>query len=835
MAENAFDAIVNATDNLTTLDDAALQAMFKRLIQASHSHYNFQESTAVTATHLLIWLKINDLADIMVDSGGNSRNFFNVSYIDKTNSNEFYWTKIKASDPGNGELAIKLNDQTADGFVSGTKTIGGSVGEFSLSDTAVEANFRITFNGNTTTPVSADGDLDWTDPVDSGAVGDGVTDDRTDMLTADGIGGANGDVYIGRGKNYLLDGADTTLLSHYRFDNNAKIKPGSGRTVTFTGQITTEAYQIFDMSAGGIIALPNQGVVHAEWFGATGDDTADDSQECQDAVDALTEGGIVQLISGSTYRWDSLVTVDEPGVSLIGAGAQRDGLAGVEPSTIKMYSAATLRFKHATGIISYNQVKDLCIRFDAGATGNGIEVISSTHFRGENLSIESGGGGAKGMLFRASDGNSSTFNRLDNVFIKGMPSDGILLDADHASSFHTAGSYDHVEVQTSGKPSPVTITIVDYTLIVATDTVTVDTSVAITVLTAGGTDWTAGTSNDATALSLSTAINALAGVSTSVVGAVITVTETGTLNQILSGIDRDFLDVVYDSYDWSIKKGIGLGTNDHHLYGCHIDDNAGCLFINGTFKMIGGAIDQTGTGKTMVHVGTDGSNDIAFIGTQIDGLIEDPENLVARGFFAAQDFSVPQANFSTEQNYLIRSAVTRSIRNTLGTINLEGLAQVNVSTAGVARATLAAVLIDLISTNVDLGPVGSKFATFDAALIDLISSNVRVTGPLFTLVGADITSDGNVIQTVSGKGFSNTLGFTDFNLETGFTWRFLVNSVEVAEIGAVGIQLGGTGATLRQGSGVPGGGLGSDGDMYMQTGSGGESYTKKSGVWTANT
>lgn len=67
-------------------------------------------------------------------------------------------------------------------------------------------------------------------------------------------------------------------------------------------------------------------------------------------------------------------------------------------------------------------------------------------------------------------------------------------------------------------------TIVDYSLIDAIDTVTVTMNGTATVKTAGGTDWTAATSNAATATSLATAVNAISGVNATAVGADVYIT-----------------------------------------------------------------------------------------------------------------------------------------------------------------------------------------------------------------------------------------------------------------------------------------------------------------------
>ncbi len=65
-------------------------------------------------------------------------------------------------------------------------------------------------------------------------------------------------------------------------------------------------------------------------------------------------------------------------------------------------------------------------------------------------------------------------------------------------------------------------TIVDFNIIDAGETVTVTVGGVQTVLTAGGTDWTAATSNNATATSLASALDGVSGVTATATGAVVT-------------------------------------------------------------------------------------------------------------------------------------------------------------------------------------------------------------------------------------------------------------------------------------------------------------------------
>lgn len=73
------------------------------------------------------------------------------------------------------------------------------------------------------------------------------------------------------------------------------------------------------------------------------------------------------------------------------------------------------------------------------------------------------------------------------------------------------------------------VTIVDYSLIDAIDTVTLTVNGSASVKTAGGTDWTAATSNAATAISLATALSAITGVSATASGSSVYITPASTV------------------------------------------------------------------------------------------------------------------------------------------------------------------------------------------------------------------------------------------------------------------------------------------------------------------
>ena len=104
-----------------------------------------------------------------------------------------------------------------------------------------------------------------------------------------------------------------------------------------------------------------------------------------------------------------------------------------------------------------------------------------------------------------------------------------------AAVFGGANAYPQAAVNTTGGNVSLCpgigrrlFTIVDYSLVDAIDTVTVTVNGSATVKTAGGTDWTAATSNAATATSLATAISTISGVSAATSGSSVYLTPSAT-------------------------------------------------------------------------------------------------------------------------------------------------------------------------------------------------------------------------------------------------------------------------------------------------------------------
>ncbi len=99
-----------------------------------------------------------------------------------------------------------------------------------------------------------------------GAVGDGVTDNKAFLTTANSVGQP---LYFPAGTYYVA--SSLTLSVPVSFDADAVLKPANGATITINAPVNAGLTQIFNTSLGGVIAGAFRASSYpVEWWGATG-------------------------------------------------------------------------------------------------------------------------------------------------------------------------------------------------------------------------------------------------------------------------------------------------------------------------------------------------------------------------------------------------------------------------------------------------------------------------------------------------------------------------------------------------------------------------------------
>lgn len=111
--------------------------------------------------------------------------------------------------------------------------------------------------------------------------------------------------------------ANTTIPNtvHLHIKNGGMIVT-STFTITSNALVTTVGggiYQIFDTSGGGSVVLPSEAEVYPEQWGAAADDSTDDADELQAAIDST---GRVVLRANTGYATDTALVMDNAGQDL---------------------------------------------------------------------------------------------------------------------------------------------------------------------------------------------------------------------------------------------------------------------------------------------------------------------------------------------------------------------------------------------------------------------------------------------------------------------------------------------------------------------------------------
>ena len=256
----------------------------------------------------------------------------------------------------------------------------------------------------------------WVNPLEAphNAVGDGTNDDNIELLSADTAAGVNGNTYIEQGKTYHIaaEAANPTLVSKFMFDAGGTIDVNSGVTATFNGPINEGLHQRFS-GAGTIVLGSKIKDVYPEWFGAVGDDVADDTAEIQDAITSSPVGATVWF--SGTYLISATITL-KTGVHL----------RGTSGATIKLKDASHAGLDSTTAMLAGSSVSDITIENltidgnkannTAGNTskGDGIYFTGATNIVIENAQIKNCP--RDGLTFL---GATTQDVRISNCFIDG--------------------------------------------------------------------------------------------------------------------------------------------------------------------------------------------------------------------------------------------------------------------------------------------------------------------------------------------------------------------------------------------------------------------------------
>ena len=155
------------------------------------------------------------------------------------------------------------------------------------------------------------------------AYGNGSSFTRTSINSAiNTIGAANRCIVLRPG-TWVIDD-DLTIPANIILHviPGALLTVSSGKTLTIAGHIDAGLYQIFTVS--GSVVFSSSATVYPEWWGAVGDNSTDDHDAIQSAIDCIeaSGGGAVEF-QNKVYAITSTLTINTNHVMLRGVGTNR--------------------------------------------------------------------------------------------------------------------------------------------------------------------------------------------------------------------------------------------------------------------------------------------------------------------------------------------------------------------------------------------------------------------------------------------------------------------------------------------------------------------------------
>jgi parallel beta-helix repeat protein len=229
------------------------------------------------------------------------------------------------------------------------------------------------------------------DPIGQtpGAAGDGVTNDYLAIYNAQqraialGVG-----LYFPPGRyNY---GTSLTFSVSVTFAPGAVLAPTTAYQTTFNAPINALPVQIFSSTLASAQYVSINGLtplVYAEWFGALGNGSTDDSTAINAALASNTQGGIIQLLARA-YKIGSVLNFVNHSTTLQGSAvgpSPYDGGGGLVKGT------QILGASGVNGISVYNleypTIRNLGISLAVGASIASIGVVLASTFNAKILDV----------------------------------------------------------------------------------------------------------------------------------------------------------------------------------------------------------------------------------------------------------------------------------------------------------------------------------------------------------------------------------------------------------------------------------------------------------------
>jgi hypothetical protein len=237
-----------------------------------------------------------------------------------------------------------------------------------------------------------------------GAVGDGKADDRP-AIAAAAQQAAGATLFLPAGRYRLAQDLALAESVSLLFLPGAILVPDRGVTITIDGNIDAGAHQLFDLGAAGSALRGRIKAPHVlpQWFGAKGDNQADDTRPLQQAIDAALQAGVNLSIPAGRYKTSATLTVGshaelggkQTGWKMLGAGKTGSTSTGVSGTAIIL---------HGDGFPAILQVNSSIWRFCS--------------FEDIGLVCDKANGASYGVLFNSTEFSQHFVYRLYVEFAK---------------------------------------------------------------------------------------------------------------------------------------------------------------------------------------------------------------------------------------------------------------------------------------------------------------------------------------------------------------------------------------------------------------------------------
>jgi parallel beta-helix repeat protein len=237
-----------------------------------------------------------------------------------------------------------------------------------------------------------------------GASGNGSTDNTAALTAASAALATNVGLYFPPGTYYFASSYTTTVP--FTFASGTVIQVASTKTFAFTAPLIAGPEYCLSLATGTFTIDGHTPVIYAEWFGAKGNGTTDDSAAINAALTSIIHGGVVRLLA-KPYKISSPIAFVNNSTTLEGTTvgpSPYDSGGGLVAGTQIIGTSAV----NGINIVSvdYPTVRNLGISLAVGATAASIGIQIASCFNAKVVDVRVTN---FGTAIQLNNGNTDTY------------------------------------------------------------------------------------------------------------------------------------------------------------------------------------------------------------------------------------------------------------------------------------------------------------------------------------------------------------------------------------------------------------------------------------------